>query len=1076
MSRNRVAFITRSSRAAVLAASLGLIALATAHLQAATPMAGITSSNKFLIYYGDDFSTSNLVALSKFDVVVLDANVANCLPSSVAYLQTHGVKYVLGYISIGEEPSSVGAPLPGNGDGPVYFDTNTSSYIYESNGVASFYVDQEWNGATNCFDVLNFRPGTAYVEDGLPDTNHCFGGRFIWPNSDWQWVITYQRIGGSSELPTRSLAGLQQLMGTRTSDTDSNRNDSFGLNGVFLDTLDTAGPFQDVWGYYAWAAPEMQQTVKYIHDTYTNKTVFANRGLFFYNPTIKNTVYNIRPYDYTIRPYINASLFESYTLDSNPSNPGINPSFGDNKYDYAPKMIAEANRSDGFTIFVTDYQEGRSNSLYQQAMLNCVVSNGWVDYQAPDGGLATIGTYMLSNPPPADTKPPVWDSTAATSSTPVPPRIGVQSVTEGANVGDAIVHWDVARDQTTPVHYNIQWSTNAAFTSVNTISNVVFSIGDGWGQDPTTAFANMYVVTQLDPESTNYFRVRAHDSTPSKFEETNTVVVSFVVKPNEVSNPATTNIVVDGRLPDWTKLRSFGTDSNDLSGASNAVDWISGWMAHDDTRFYIAFTNDGPVTINSAINIYFDTDANRATGFLGGGNNFPIGAEYLLQGASLFRYGGTGLDFTWDFLGSVSWSVSNNTAECSLPRTWLDNSSNIKLIFYGDNTGTGGSVDYFPDSAPQFGGGGGRFTYRVRDFSNPLTNITLDGNLSDWAPYRPFDPDLQDIDTTNQVDFLQAWMGHSSNLFYVAYKNASPTTYDDRFNLYLDTDGSRTTGYRNSNDEFPIGADYRVRGTNVQHYVGTGLNSSWTNIGVVAKSVASNIIEYSFPRSWIGDPPVINLFFWGENTGDRDEYPDYAMNAGGGGQFFTYRKNDVSNPVTNGAIIVNGSLTDWASLKPFGTDPQDATGAGDQLDWGTSWMAHDPTNFYFAHQTYTTITALNTAWNTYLDTDGNRLTGFRGSGDNYPLGADYLLQGTGLYHYTGTGTNWSWSFIGTVAYSWSSTAVEFSFPRSWVGNPSLVKVLFVADNPSVGGTTTDYSPDTALKTGGGGVSYTYRTQ
>jgi len=50
---------------------------------------------------------------------------------------------------------------------------------------------------------------------------------------------------------------------------------------------------------------------------------------------------------------------------------------------------------------------------------------------------------MLSNPPPADTSAPVWDSTAANSSSPVTPRVGVQSVVESANIGEVIIHWDV---------------------------------------------------------------------------------------------------------------------------------------------------------------------------------------------------------------------------------------------------------------------------------------------------------------------------------------------------------------------------------------------------------------------------------------------------------------------------------------------------------------------------------------------------------------------------------------------------------------------------------------------------------
>jgi len=87
-----------------------------------------------------------------------------------------------------------------------------------------------------------------------------------------------------------------------------------------------------------------------------------------------------------------------------------------------------------------------------------------------------------------------------------------------------------------------------------------------------------------------------------------------------------------------------------------------------------------------------------------------------------------------------------------------------------------------------------------------------------------------------------------------------------------------------------------VNGDNLQKYTGNGLTSTWSNIATITRSTVSNTTEYSFPIAKIGNPSVINLFFWGENSGDKDEYSDYAMYKGGGGEFFTYRINDVSNP------------------------------------------------------------------------------------------------------------------------------------------------------------------------------------
>jgi hypothetical protein len=139
-----------------------------ASVQAATPFPGINSSSKFLIYYGNDFTSTNLNLMKTFDVVVLDPNQSNCTPAVIAYLQNNGVKDVIGYISIGEDAASVTSStgaIVGDGLGPVYCNTTTKAITYENRGVASFYVDQAWNSTTS-----------SYVEDNAPDTNPGFGG------------------------------------------------------------------------------------------------------------------------------------------------------------------------------------------------------------------------------------------------------------------------------------------------------------------------------------------------------------------------------------------------------------------------------------------------------------------------------------------------------------------------------------------------------------------------------------------------------------------------------------------------------------------------------------------------------------------------------------------------------------------------------------------------------------------------------------------------------------------------------------------------------------------------------------
>jgi len=241
LDRNRLLRFTAAACAIVASA-------ASTPAQASSRFANVDSRSKFLIYYGNDFSTANLNAMSAFNVVVLgDPANTGVTPANVAYLQNHGVSYVLGYISIGEDVASTqnGASLiTGDGTGPVFMDS-AGVVHYENKGVASFYVD-EW--------TKNPTPGQPPTlgSDNLADTNWNFNGYFIWPNAAWRTILnteTYSATPGG-----RSCVGLAKLMGTRTSDTDTNRGDNFGFNGVFLDTLDTAGPYDQVPGYYSWAA------------------------------------------------------------------------------------------------------------------------------------------------------------------------------------------------------------------------------------------------------------------------------------------------------------------------------------------------------------------------------------------------------------------------------------------------------------------------------------------------------------------------------------------------------------------------------------------------------------------------------------------------------------------------------------------------------------------------------------------------------------------------------------------------------------------------------------------------------
>lgn len=496
--------------------------------QARGPLPDITSSSSFLVYYGNDFSQSNIDYMKGFEMLVLHpSSSSNLTPGIVQELQDAAdVKYVLGYISVGEDfPGTGEAAITHDGAGPIYQDAVSQEIVFGNAGIASFYVDAEFNSDTG-----------QYEHDGTADTNGTFFGYFINPNSDWRWVLDVSRIGGNEGVFTeRKLrAGLQQIGGQRDQSSLQDRTANFGFDGYFLDTIDTAGPYSGE-GSYPWTAPAMQETIKWISDAYPEKVVFANRGSFFFQAGLTNTSYNIKPTDYSIRPYIDAFLFESYMLDSAESHSGISPYHSDNHNNLMPKIVTEANREDGFTVFNLDYKMNRGEDLYDDVFDIAVKENGWATYLTSARAINTIDTTIADKLSDAtllqDNVAPQWMNTGALFEQTLPARVGVASVEPGFKQGDINVFWDSAKDQSWPVKYNVYLAQQADFSDEAKYENASFTPNTFWYDDPTMNVANQFTITGL-PAGQYYVRVRAEDSSIAANEDTNTEAIAIIVPGN----------------------------------------------------------------------------------------------------------------------------------------------------------------------------------------------------------------------------------------------------------------------------------------------------------------------------------------------------------------------------------------------------------------------------------------------------------------------------------------------------------------------------------------------------------------
>ena len=182
-------------------------------------------------------------------------------------------------------------------------------------------------------------------------------------------------------------------------------------------------------------------------------------------------------------------------------------------------------------------------------------------------------------------------------------------------------------------------------------------------------------------------------------------------------------IQVDGNLAEWPAGASLATDPDDISGANNVVDLFEILLANDSTNVYAAYRNDGPVVLNWGYALYLDTDQQFSTGF----QFWEIGAEYVVEGSSLYHYIGKGVDWTWEFVGSLTTAQSSGVLEYAFPKAWIGDPAAMNVIFYGNNAAhAGGSgVDLVPNGAN--GSGGPQFLQYIMGNTHDLAGSGAGG-------------------------------------------------------------------------------------------------------------------------------------------------------------------------------------------------------------------------------------------------------------------------------------------------------------------------------------------------------------
>jgi hypothetical protein len=201
---------------------------------------------------------------------------------------------------------------------------------------------------------------------------------------------------------------------------------------------------------------------------------------------------------------------------------------------------------------------------------------------------------------------------------------------------------------------------------------------------------------------------------------------------------------------------------------------------------------------------------------------------------------------------------------------------------------------------------------QIQSLSNPILAgaVTIDASREGWeqaAPYSPGDPP-GDNGGIGNVDWITITMAHDCGDLYVRYEvhdGPSIVTSGARYNLLLDVDRDRATGYRRAGLSFSIGADVLVQGSTVFTFTGTSQEEwSWGEIGRYAvddrpHSGAKRDIELKVPIADLdvfGDGVTgFDWVAWADHTWGRapidiedcDFYPDGGY-GGDAGDFNTY--------------------------------------------------------------------------------------------------------------------------------------------------------------------------------------------
>jgi len=229
-------------------------------------------------------------------------------------------------------------------------------------------------------------------------------------------------------------------------------------------------------------------------------------------------------------------------------------------------------------------------------------------------------------------------------------------------------------------------------------------------------------------------------------------------------------ITVDGILDEWNNPGDvLYNDAEIGDGSPTNSSCENVYVANNATTLYFGLdtkgSGGGAITNSWTRNIYLDTDTDGGTGFTGGWmvNGYDRLIQYGAGGGAYSVYEFTGAaqgDWTWNFLGEITYSYSDDIIEMSLPLSLLGVSVGDSLVVELNVGGTGITTETW---AGEFESSAKTYTLLDNGELVPIGTITIENTGSGTAiSWNATDGQAYDVEYKNDLVSDPAWLNYTS--------------------------------------------------------------------------------------------------------------------------------------------------------------------------------------------------------------------------------------------------------------------------------------------------------------------------